>query len=114
MINKAKLPKVVFIDYEIKRWDRKLIIETENHPTPKNHNRKTYVVKSRTFAKHLGLKSDRVRNVNKQKLLDQKIKGIAIMCMVTEDKVRQVLRLWFTLYLGVDYCTGYMTLKSIT
>ena len=87
------LPTIVVIDEEIKRWDKKLVIETESHPTPTNPNRKTNVIKSRQLAKCLGLKSDRVRNVNKQKLLDQKVKGIAILCMVTEDKVRQVLRL---------------------
>ena len=93
MIDEPKLPKVVFIDEEIKRWDKKLVIKTENHPTPKNPNRKTFVIKSRALAKHLGLNGRRIRNVNKQKLVDQKVTGIAIMCMVSEDKVRQVLRL---------------------
>ena len=95
LINRAgteEKPVVVVIDNEIKRWDRKLVIETERHPPANNPDRFTYVIKSQPLTKHLGRNGRRVRSVDKQKLIDLKVKGIAIMCMVSEDKVKEVLK----------------------
>ena len=87
------LKTVIVIDREIKRLDKKLVIETNPHPTQKNPNRVTYVINSRLLCDYLGRKGRRVRNVDKSKLLQLKIESIAGMCMVSLDKVNQVLGL---------------------
>ena len=93
MIIEKEKPTIVVIDNEIKRWDGKLVIETEHRPTANNPDRRTYVIKSQPLTKYLGRNGRRVRSVDKQKLIDLKVKGIAIMCMVSEDKVKEVLKL---------------------
>ena len=93
IINWKPFKKVVVIDREIKRLDKKLVIETNPHPTQKNPNRVTYVINSRLLCDYLGRKGRRVRNVDKSKLLQLKIESIAGMCMVSLDKVNQVLGL---------------------
>ena len=92
IIEKPKT-QINVIDEEIKRWDKKLIIETESHPTKNNPNRITYVIKSQPLCDHLDIKSRRVRSVDKNKLLQLKYESIADMCMVPLEKVNEVLKL---------------------
>ena len=49
----SKLETVVVIDELIKRLDEKIVIETTPHPTPKNPDRKTYIINSRCLCRHL-------------------------------------------------------------
>ena len=93
IINEKNFNSVKVIDNEIKRLDKKIVIETEPHPTQKNPNRDTYTIKSQHLCKHLGRKSRRIKNVDKSKLLQLKIESIAEMCMVSLDKVNKVLKL---------------------
>ena len=77
IINWKPLKKIVFIDEEIKRLDRKIAIETIRHPTKKNPNRRTYVIKSQLLCNHLDIKGRKIENINKQKLLQLKYESIA-------------------------------------
>ena len=87
------LKKINVIDREIKRLDKKIVIETEPHPTQKNPNRITYVIKNQSLCNHLGRQGRRIRSVDKKTLLQLKIESIAEMCMVSLDKVNKVLHL---------------------
>ena len=77
--------------HEIQRLSEKFTIELDDHPTKKNPNRKVNVIYSRSLATVLGYKGKKVRSKNKNKLFDMKCKGIAKMCMVSVEKVKQVL-----------------------
>ena len=93
IINWKPFKKAVVIDEEIKRLDRKIVIETIRHPTKKNPNRNTYVIKSQMLCNHLDIKGRKIEKVNKQKLLQLKYESIADMCMVPLEKVNEVLKL---------------------
>ena len=91
-IDQKKVETLVVIDHEIQRLIDKFKIEQDSEPTAKNPDRKVNVINNRPLAKVLGYTGDKVRSVSKKKLYDKKLEGIAKLCMVTVDKVKEVVK----------------------
>ena len=91
-IDQKKVETLVVIDHEIQRLMDKFKIEQDAEPTKKNPDRKVNVINSEPLAKVLGYKNRKVRCASKKKLYDKKLEGIAKLCMVTVDKVKEVVK----------------------
>ena len=50
------------------------------------------VMYGKTIANVLGKKDDKIRRVSKKKLYDKKLEGIAKLCMVSVDKVKEIVK----------------------
>ena len=91
-IDEKKVETLVVIDHEIQRLMEKFKIEQDAEPTKKNLDRKVNLINSEPLAKILENKGKKVRSISKKKLYDKKLEGIAKLCMVTVDKVKDVVK----------------------
>ena len=91
VIDEDAIKTVIVIDEEIVRTANNIVITQEKEPSKKDPNRMTNVINNKFFTEVMGFKGKKVRKGNKAELEKIRIKGISKMCMVTEDKVREVL-----------------------
>ena len=92
MINEEKLREVIVINQDIEGLMNKLVITQENEPSKKNPNRVTNVIKNKFFAEVMDFKVKKVHKADRTELENMKIKDVAKLCMVTVDKVKEVIK----------------------
>ena len=76
---------------KIQRWMDKTNIKVNDDPTEKDPNRKRYIINNKPLAEALGYKGKQVRSADYSKLYAKKLEGIAKLCMVNIDEVKEVM-----------------------
>ena len=91
VIDQKKLKQHNVMHNEIQRLSDKYVIEQVDAPSANDPDRKVYVINNKQLAQELGYKGDKIRSVDYSKLYTKKTQGIANMCMVTVDQVKEVV-----------------------
>ena len=81
----------MMIENEIQRLNDEFVIEQDDAPSANDPDRVVNVINSESLAKVLGYKGKKVCSVDYSKLQEKKIEGISKLCMVTIDKVKELV-----------------------
>ena len=90
-VDEKKVKEVVVKDNEIQTFINRFAITTKKRKDKKNQ-KEDYIIVGKSIADVLGHKSDKFKSVNIQKILDQKMTGIAKLCLCEKEYVEKIYK----------------------